>query len=130
MRVLGVCIGAGGSTGLTTSVAGMRRLYYSSGYVLVDDRTCKAVLRYARALAMADRSDVVTVPVITDGGSRGNAHLLIGPASELFSTPVDNSPDEAFDPETVRELERMTAELQEFRPAWETEMTDIPDMDL
>jgi hypothetical protein len=108
----------------------MRRLHYSSGYVLVDDRTCKAVLRYARALAVADKSDVVTIPVITDSGSRGNAHLLIGPASELFSTPVDNSPDDQYDPDVVLELERMTAELQEFRPAWETEMTDIPDIDL
>ncbi|MDQ4138822.1 MAG: hypothetical protein M3116_08275 [Actinomycetota bacterium] len=108
----------------------MRRLYYSSGYILIDDRVCKAVLRYARALAVSNKSDVVTVPVITDGGSRGNAHLLIGPASELFSTPVDNSPAEGYDPDVVRDLERMTAELQEFRPGWETEMTDIADFDL
>ncbi|MFC0682651.1 hypothetical protein ACFFGH_32885 [Lysobacter korlensis] len=108
----------------------MRRLYYSSGYILIDDRTCKAVLRYARALAVSGKSDVVTVPVITDGGSRGSAHLLIGPASELFSTPVDNSRDAEYDPAVVEELERMTAELQEFRPAWETEMRDVPDFDL
>jgi hypothetical protein len=33
----------------------MPHLYYSSGYILVGDRTCKAVLRYARALADAVR---------------------------------------------------------------------------
>ncbi len=98
--------------------------------MLVDDRVCKAVLRYARALAMNDQSDVVTVPVLTDTGSRGFAHLLIGPASELFSTPVDNSPAEAYDPEVVRELERMTAELQPYKPAWDSEMRDIPDIDI
>ena len=108
----------------------MRRLYYSSGYILIDDRICKAVIRYARALALAEKSDVVTIPVITESGNRGDAHLLIGPASELFSTPVDDSADDAFDPEVVRDLERMTAELHEFRPAWETEMRDIPDLDL
>jgi hypothetical protein len=118
------------STATADTVPGVRRLYYSSGFVHVDDRVCKAVLRYARALAVADRSDVVTVPVLTESGSRGFAHLLIGPASELFSTPVDNSPDEAYDPEVVRELERRTAELQPHKPAWDSEMKDIPDIDL
>jgi hypothetical protein len=108
----------------------VRRLHYSSGFVTIDDRVCKAVLRYARALAVADRSDVVTIPVLTESGSRGLAHLLIGPASELFSTPVDNSPDEGYDPEVVRELERMTEELQPHKPAWDSEMRDIPDIDL
>lgn len=107
----------------------MRRLYYSSGYVQIDDRICKAVLRYARALALNGQSDVVTIPVLTDGGSRGFAHLLIGPASELFSTPVDNAPGEGYDPEVVRELERKTAELQPYKPAWDAEMRDIADID-
>ena len=107
----------------------MRRLYYSSGYVLVDDRVCKAVLRYARALAINDRSDVVSVPVLTDNSSLGLAHLLIGPASELFSTPVDNSPEEGYDPDVVKELEAKTAALQPSKPAWDSEMRDIPDID-
>jgi hypothetical protein len=108
----------------------VRRLHYSSGFVLIDDRVCKAVLRYARALAISDQSDVVSIPVLTDTGSRGIAHLLIGPASELFSTPVDNSPDEGYDPDVVKKLERMTAELQPYKPAWDAEMRDIPDIDL
>jgi hypothetical protein len=98
--------------------------------VQIDDRVCKAVLRYARALAMSNRSDVVTIPVVTEGGSRGSAHLLIGPASELFSTPIDNSPDEGYDPQVVRDLEQRTAELQPYKPAWEAEMKDIPSIDL
>jgi hypothetical protein len=122
--------GVSGGTAGGASVPRVRRLYYSSGFVLIDDRVCKAVLRYARALAMNDQSDVVTIPVLTEGGSRGSAHLLIGPASELFSTPVDNSPDEAYDPEVVRELERMTAALQPYKPAWDSEMRDIGDIDL
>ncbi len=108
----------------------MRRLYYSSGSIVIDDRVCKAVLRYARALAIGDKSDVVAIPAISDGGSRGEAYLLIGPASELFSTPEDDRLDEALDLDVVRRLERMTEELHEFRPGWETEMTAIPDMDL
>jgi hypothetical protein len=121
-------VSGGSATG--SSVGPMRRLYYSSGYVLVDDRVCKAVLRYARALAMNDQSDVVTVPMITDEGVHGSAHLLIGPASELFSTPVDDASDEEYDPDLVRELERKTAELQPYKPAWDSEMRDVPDIEL
>jgi len=43
----------------------MRRLHYSSGHMLVGDVTCKAVLRYARALADVGKSDVVQIPVVT-----------------------------------------------------------------
>jgi hypothetical protein len=69
----------------------MRHLYYAEGSVLLADVTCKAVLRYARALANSGKSDKVTVPVVHDGGSHGYAHMIIGPSSEIFSTPVPNS---------------------------------------
>jgi hypothetical protein len=107
----------------------MRRIYYAGSHVLTSDRMCKAVLRYARALAEAHQSDVVSVPVITEGGSRAYAHLLIGPASQIFSTPVANSPDEPFDPQVLRDLELRTAQLHPGTPAWPDEMTDVPDLD-
>jgi hypothetical protein len=105
----------------------MRHLYYSSGHLLVGDRTCKAVLRYARALADAGKSDVVMVPVVTEGGGQVYAHLLIGPASEIFSTPVENSAIEPVDNEAIAEMESKTRALQPGRPAWPQEMTDVPD---
>ena len=111
------------------SVEVMRRLHYSGSYMLVGDRTCKAVLRYARALAEADTSDIVSVPVVTEGGSKAYAHLLIGPASQVFSTPVENSQDEPVDEDVIRDLEEATLRLQPSRPAWPQEMLDIPDLD-
>jgi hypothetical protein len=107
----------------------MRRLQYSSGYVLTSDRTCKAVLRYARALAEARKSDVVTIPAISETGSYGFAHLLIGPASEIFSTPVEHAGVEPDDAEVITELEQRTMLLQPSRPEWPTEMTDIQAID-
>ncbi|MCU1545699.1 MAG: hypothetical protein JWP30_799 [Homoserinimonas sp.] len=95
---------------------------------MVGDRTCKAVLRYARALAEADTADVVMVPVITEGGSHGYAHILVGPASQLFSTPVENSGEEPDDVKVLEELEQHTRRLQPKRPDWSDEMTDIPDL--
>ena len=107
----------------------MRRLHYSSGYVLVADRTCKALLRYARALADSNKSDIVMVPVVTEGGSTAYAHLLIGPSSQLFSTPVENSASEPIDLEAIKEMEDLTLALQPSRPAWPQEMSDIDDWD-
>ncbi len=103
----------------------MRKLHYAGGYVLIADQTCKALLRYARALARSVESDVVTIPVINEEGSRGYGHLLIGPSSMMFSTPVANAAQEPLDDRIVAELERRTAELQPTRPEWPDEMTDI-----
>ncbi|HEV7813255.1 MAG TPA: hypothetical protein VGO99_09800 [Leifsonia sp.] len=111
------------------TMACMRRIHYAGGSMLTGDRTCKAVLRYARALAESGDSDIVTVPVVTEGGSRAMAHLLIGPASQLFSTPVENSPDEPYDAEVVAELETRTRKLHPGTPAWPAEMTDVPNLD-
>jgi hypothetical protein len=107
----------------------MRRLYYAGGTVLVGDRTCKAVLRYARALAEAQQSDLVTIPVASEGGGVEHAHFLIGPASQLFSVPVENSSDAPLELEVIEHLERRTRDLHPATPAWDEEMTDIASLD-
>jgi hypothetical protein len=107
----------------------MRRLHYAGGYMLVADVTCKALLRYARALANDGTSDVVMVPVITEGGSNAYGHLLLGPASQIFSTPVEHASEEPLDQDVIADLEKRTAALQPSRPEWAEEMTDIPDPD-
>lgn len=91
----------------------MRKLHYSSGHLLVGDLTCKAVLRYARALADVGKSDVVSVPVLTEGGGRAYAHLLIGPASQLWSVPIDSSEvEEPDDAEVIADIELETRRMQ------------------
>jgi hypothetical protein len=106
----------------------MRRLHYSSGYVLTSDVICKAVLRYARSLAEAGTADVVSIPVIIEGGTTAYAHFLIGPASQIFSTPVEPSLGEPMDDDVLRDLEARTLQLQPSRPGWAEEMTDVPDL--
>jgi hypothetical protein len=103
----------------------MRHLYYAGNSVLLADVTCKAVLRYARALANSGKSDIAMVPVINEGGSHGYAHILIGPSSQIFSTAVPDSDDEPIDHEVIAELEKLTRELLPDTPAWPLEMTDI-----
>jgi hypothetical protein len=107
----------------------MRKLHYSSGHILVGDGTCKAVLRYARALANAGKADVVSVPYLTEGGVRALAHLIIGPASQLYSTPVEDATDDPDDSAVIEKLEEATLLLEPSRPAWPQEMEDIPGLE-
>jgi len=104
-------------------------MHYAGGSVLLGDRTCKAVLRYARALAEVRQSDIVTIPVASEGGGVEQAHFLLGPASQLFSVPVENSADAPFDAEVIAHLERMTRSLHPPTPGWDEEMTDIPSLE-
>ncbi|WP_322410879.1 hypothetical protein [Microbacterium invictum] len=96
----------------------MRRLHYSGSYVLTSDEVSKAVLRYARALADTHTSDVVTIPVLEQGGAPGLAHFLLGPASQLYTTPVAESIDEINDPDLVDELQRRANRLQPSVAEW------------
>jgi hypothetical protein len=102
----------------------MRRLHYSGGYVLTPDDVCRALLRYARALADTQTSDVVSIPVLAEGGARGHAHFLIGPASQLYSTPVSEPVEEVEDPALVEELQRRTRRLQPGVAGWPDMMED------
>lgn len=106
----------------------MRRIHYAGGSVITGDRTCKAVLRYARALGDAGKSDVVTFPIVESGGALAFAHFLIGPASQLFSVPLENTPDDPVDIALIKEMEQKTAALQPARPLWAEEMSDVPDI--
>ncbi|WP_297345006.1 hypothetical protein [Amnibacterium sp.] len=107
----------------------MRRLHYGGGHVLIGDAICKALLRYARALAEVGQADIVTIPIASEGGGIEHAHFLIGPSSQLFDTPVENSSVDPTDLEVVAHLERETRKLHPPTPAWEEELTDFPDLD-
>jgi hypothetical protein len=107
----------------------MRRLHYASGHVITADAVCKATLRYARALAEEHTSDIVTIPVLIEDGTIAQAHLLIGPASQLYSTPVFETTGEFPSSGVVEDLERRTTRLQPSRPEWPDEMEDVPTVD-
>lgn len=108
----------------------MQKVHYAGGFLLMADPTCKALLRYARALAQAGDADVVVVPTISEGGSVATAHLLLGPSSQLFSTPVENATDEPIDLDAIASMEQLTRQLQPAVPSWEEELTDISDLGL
>jgi hypothetical protein len=107
----------------------VRRLHYGGGQVLIGDAMCKALLRYARALSEVNQADIVTIPIASEGGGIEHAHFLIGPASQFFSTPVENSSADPTDPKVVAQLELETRRLHPPTPAWDEELTEFPAFD-
>jgi hypothetical protein len=108
----------------------MRRLYYSSGSLLTSDEVCKAVLRYARALAETGDADIIAIPAVTDDGITGSAHMLVGPASQLFAMPAASDGDDPFDAEIIDTLNSKSRALQPSRPEAEAARTDGFDLDM
>jgi hypothetical protein len=93
----------------------MHKLFYAGGYMLMSDTSCAAVMEYAKALADAGKSDLVTVPSLSDEGIRGETQLLIGPTSQLFATPALDRGVDLEDAESVAAMRASTARLQPNR---------------
>jgi hypothetical protein len=105
----------------------MRKLHYAGGSVIISDQVCKAILRYARALAKADKADLVVMPALTEGNQVGMAHIIIGPASQLLSVPTEDLTIDLEDAGMVVILESRTRALDPTAPAWENDITDVED---
>ena len=89
----------------------MMTLHYSGDTVLLDDDVCESILRYARALADARSSDVVTVPMRTPEGTDSPVEFLLGPASQLYATRAALDMAEEVHPDVVADLDRRTRML-------------------
>jgi hypothetical protein len=89
----------------------VRKLYYASGFVVLSDSVCDAVLDYAHGLAQARQSALVTVPALSDEGARGRTTLLIGPSSELFAAPALDRGVNLDDDDTVALMRSEIARL-------------------
>jgi len=94
----------------------MQKLFYASGYVILGDEICTAVVEYARALANVGKSDLVTVPALSDEALRGEARLLLGPASQLFSSPALDRAVDLDDPSALASMKEKTRNLQPPKP--------------
>jgi hypothetical protein len=98
----------------------MQRLHYTGDTLLVADEVAEVLLAYASALADARISDIVVIPVLDDSGETTRAELLLGPASQLYTTPVPGIPESAPDEALIRDLRERTTRLQPSRPSPES----------
>jgi hypothetical protein len=94
----------------------MKELRYVGKTILVDDEIGEAVIGLSRALARGGSSDSVTVPGVVNG-VQGDVELLLGPSSELFLAPVeDSSPTPRTDAAVVAELRKRADGYGPSRP--------------
>lgn len=104
----------------------MQRITYASGSILTGDRIADAIGRYAQALALNEKSDMVSFPVVLDSGETAVAKILIGPASQILMIPEPSRYDDVDDDAVVAEIERLTGSLHMSRPEAE-ERADVDD---
>lgn len=82
----------------------MIRLHYADGFLTTSESVADAVMQYARALAERSMSDVITVPIVDERLERASSKLLIGPASQLYTSPVPVETIVFEDDRTVADL--------------------------
>ncbi|MGR2753689.1 hypothetical protein [Agromyces arachidis] len=107
----------------------MQRIHYAGGVLLTGNEIADAIVDYAAALAGRRAAASIDIPVRTDDGRTARAHMLIGPASQLVTEPIDSSTDELVDEDLVTRLRRATIALTSTRALVEPGPEAIDDAD-
>lgn len=89
----------------------MDRISYAGDSLVTGSEIAHALLRYAEALAQAGTAATVQIPTIDQSGTVVRAEILIGPSSQLVSTPTVGTGAEILDADLVRRLQDETARL-------------------
>ena len=104
----------------------MKRVTYAESSFLTDDRLADALLAYASALAMRGQADVVQIPGVDETGTVRRFALVIGPASQMVASEVDDEPV-AMDAEPTitdlreRQQRRLPPDPEDMFAAFESE---------
>lgn len=92
---------------------------YAGTAFYTGDALAEALLEYARALARHNIADTVFVPGRTTQGEIDTIELLLGPASQIVSEPIELIGGEVEDADLVKRLNELTAELAPRKPSAE-----------
>ncbi|MGO4594263.1 hypothetical protein AB4Z18_10630 [Leifsonia sp. 2TAF2] len=97
----------------------MRKIAYAGTTFYTGDDLAEALMEYARALARHDIADTIFVPGRTVNGELDRIEMLVGPASQIVSEPIELVGPEIRDEELVAKLGALTAELSPRKPTAE-----------
>ncbi len=76
----------------------MKRVAYGGESFITSDDGADALLDFAALAAMSGVAEVVTMPAVGEDGRVISVNLVIGPSSELITSPVETTTSE---PDTV-----------------------------
>lgn len=89
----------------------MRKIIYGGTSIFTGDRIADAILAYGAALAGASQAAVIEFPGRDASGELRELRLLLGPASQMVTEDIDIEWPEIVSPETVAQLDDLTAGL-------------------
>ncbi|MDQ1597367.1 MAG: hypothetical protein QOI70_791 [Microbacteriaceae bacterium] len=94
----------------------MKRVAYGGESFITSDEAAEALLAFAAAAAMSDVAEVVPVPSVRDDGAVVVVELVIGPSSELITSPVDSRFPEPDTRSSTAALRARASELISSNP--------------
>lgn len=95
----------------------MKSVSYAGLTFATADAIADALLQLAAALGQNERAEIVDIPVVDDGGRPSSVQLVIGPASQFISRPVDSPYADPQDDELLVQLQRRIRALDMPRAA-------------
>jgi hypothetical protein len=69
----------------------MHEISYAGGTFVTSDEIAEVLIEYAAALANAERAESVDVPASGLASGEASLQLLVGPASQLMSAPIEST---------------------------------------
>ena len=94
----------------------MRKVTYAAESFVTTDEVAHALVQFTTAVAQKGTSASVDVPAVDEDGQPVMVQLVIGPASEVISTPDPADPVyDARSEQAVAELRRLVAALDSNR---------------
>ena len=94
----------------------MKRIHYTDEYLVTGDEIAAAVVEYARALAMQNKSDMVDLPGMDRGGVHQRFQVLLGPASQMLVSEEQTDEAEIEDEPLVDDIEGRIGRLRGVEP--------------
>ncbi len=82
----------------------MKSVTYAGLTFLTSDEIADALLQLAAALGQNERAETVEIPVITEDGVLSSVQLVIGPASQFISRPIESAFAAPVSDETLEHL--------------------------
>ncbi len=86
----------------------MKSVSYAGLTFQTADAIADALLQLAAALGQNERAETVDIPVIDDTGRLTSVQLVIGPASQFISRPVESHFDDPQGEDIIDYLQRRT----------------------
>jgi hypothetical protein len=104
----------------------VKRIHYADEYLVTGDEIAAAVVEYARALALQNKSDMVDLPGMDRGGVHQRFQILLGPASQMLVSEEQTDEVEIDEDHLIVDIEARIDRLRRVEPQTSDPTDGIP----